>query len=190
MDDGLSDQALVDKVINGEKQAFEVLVRRYQHRIEKLVLRFVNDRGVSLDLSQEIFIKIYKYLPQFKQNSSFYTWLYRIAINTVKNYLRLNAIRLRAIEIDYSLAEVTNNGAQLKDFASPEKLLMAYELEYAINQAFNRLPYDLRTSIQLREINGMSYEDIAKKMHCPIGTVRSRIFRARHSMSQSLRTNK
>jgi len=190
MDEGLSDRELVNNVIKGESQAFDVLVSRYQNRIEKLVLRFVSDRALSLDITQEIFIKIYKYLPDFKHNCTFYTWAYRIAINTVKNYHRLNAKRLRAIEVDYSLAELTNNGSELKDFGSPEQILIAYELESAINQAFRQLPQDLRRSIMLREIKGMSYEDIAKKMHCPIGTVRSRIFRARHCMSESLANRK
>jgi RNA polymerase sigma-70 factor (ECF subfamily) len=182
-----SDQALVERVQAGDKSAFDVLVARYQHKVIKLVMRYVRDQADALDVSQEAFLKAYRALPRFRGDSAFYTWLYRISINTAKNYLV--AARRRPLEYDLDLQdpEQYDLHGRLKDIDTPEAEVLTEEIREAVNQAIEALPEDLRTAIMLRELEGMSYEDIATTMECPVGTVRSRIFRAREAIDKRLR---
>jgi RNA polymerase sigma-70 factor, ECF subfamily len=178
------DQLLVERVQHGDKHAFELLVSKYQRKINRLVSRLVRDA----DVTQEAFIKAYRALPQFRGESAFYTWLYRIAINTAKNYLASQSRRApTSTENDAEEAETFDDATQLRDINTPESLLMSKQVGETVNRAMDQLPEELRTAIQLREIEGMSYEDIAVAMDCPIGTVRSRIFRARESIAEQLR---
>ena len=182
-----SDQALVEKVQQGDKSAFDLLVQKYQHKIVKLVMRYVRDPAEALDVSQEAFLKAYRALPSFRGDSAFYTWLYRIAINTAKNYVV--AVRRRPLdyELDPQDPEQYDMHSRLKDVDSPEGLLLTEEICDTVNEAIEQLPEDLRTAIVLRELEGMSYEEIAQTMECPVGTVRSRIFRAREAIDKRLR---
>ncbi len=182
-----SDQALVERVQQGDKAAFDVLVARYQHKVVKLIMRYVRDQAEALDVAQEAFLKAYRALPRFRGDSAFYTWLYRISINTAKNYLV--AARRRPLEYDLDLQdpEQYDMHARLKDVQTPEGVLMSEEIREAVNQAIEALPEDLRTAIMLRELEGMSYEEIATAMECPVGTVRSRIFRAREAIDKRLK---
>lgn len=178
------DQQLVLRVQKGDKTAFDLLVRKYQHRIAKLVSRYVRDRSEIEDITQEAFIKAYRAIRGFRGESAFYTWLYRIAINTAKNYLVANGRRLPSSEPD----EDENEGSLLAaDTATPERQLLAVEIGQTIERALAALPEDLRTALTLREIDGLSYEEIAEIMDCPIGTVRSRIFRAREAVDIELK---
>ncbi|MBW7931404.1 MAG: RNA polymerase sigma factor RpoE [Gammaproteobacteria bacterium] len=181
-----SDQSLVQRVQQGDRRAFDVLVLRYQQRIVKLIMRYVHDPVEAQDVAQEAFIKAYRALPAFRGDSAFYTWLHRIAINTAKNYL----VSLRRRPVDYSLdlqdPENHDANARLRDEDSPEGLVMQQELQQVVAQAIASLPEELRTAIMLREIDGLSYEEIASAMDCPIGTVRSRIFRAREAIDGSI----
>lgn len=181
------DQALVERVQHGDKQAFDVLVRKYQHKIAKLIGRYISDQSEVLDVSQETFIKAYRALPSFRGESAFYTWLYRIAINTAKNHLVAQARRPPDADVDATEAEQFDGQSALKEYASPERMALKDEIEQVIFQAIDELPEDLRTAITLRELEGMSYEEIAQTMACPIGTVRSRIFRAREAIDSKLR---
>jgi len=181
------DQLLVKRVQQGDKRAFDVLVQKYQHRIVSLVSRYVSDSGDSLDVAQEAFIKAYRAIGKFRGESAFYTWLYRIAINTAKNYLVAQGRRPPASDIDAQDAEQYSGDTRLKDQASPEHELLREEIENTIYGTIAQLPDDLRTAIMLREIEGMSYEEIATTMDCPIGTVRSRIFRAREAIDEKLK---
>ncbi|MDH5179940.1 MAG: RNA polymerase sigma factor RpoE [Gammaproteobacteria bacterium] len=180
------DQALVEQVQRGDKHAFDLLVRKYQHRIMKVLSRYLYDPEDVLDVAQESFIKAYRALPTFRGDSAFYTWLYRIAINTAKNHLVSMSRRPSQGGVDSQEAEQFENADELKEFATPEKQLMRDQVEQVITEAIENLPEDLRTAITLREIEGLSYEEIAEAMSCPIGTVRSRIFRAREAIDAKL----
>jgi len=180
------DQALVVRVQQGDKKAFDLLVLKYQLRVSKLVSRFLRNQSDVPDVVQEAFIKAYRALPNFRGESAFYTWLYRIAINTAKNHLVAQSRKSPANSIDVQDAEDYGASEWLKEYASPEREALASELESTIHQAMGDLPSDLREAITLREIEGLSYEDIAAVMDCPIGTVRSRIFRAREAIDSKL----
>ncbi len=181
-----SDQTLVERVQQGDKQAFNVLVLKYQQKVANLVSRYVRDADEALDVTQEAFIKAYRALPGFRGDSAFYTWLYRIAVNTAKNHLAAQSRRPPQDDIEADVAEQMDAGAALKDRATPEQLAMQHDLAQAIKAALDHLPQDLRTAITLRELEGLSYEEIAQVMDCPIGTVRSRIFRAREAIDAHL----
>ena len=180
------DQALVVRVQQGDKKAFDLLVLKYQLRVSKLVSRFLRNQSDVPDVVQEAFIKAYRALPNFRGESAFYTWLYRIAINTAKNHLVAMARKSPVNSIDVQDAEDYGASEWLKEYASPEREALASELEATIHLAMSELPSDLREAITLREIEGLSYEDIAAVMDCPIGTVRSRIFRAREAIDSKL----
>ncbi len=180
------DQALVERVQQGDKKAFDLLVLKYQLRVSKLVSRFLRNQSDVPDVVQEAFIKAYRALPNFRGESAFYTWLYRIAINTAKNHLVSMARKSPVNSIDVQDAEDYGASEWLKEYASPEREALASELEATIHQTMGELPADLREAITLREIEGLSYEDIAAVMDCPIGTVRSRIFRAREAIDSKL----
>ena len=186
MADGSPDRILVARAQGGDRRAFDLLVLKYQHRLVKLIGRYVRDHAEVLDIAQESFIKAYRALPKFRGESAFYTWLYRIAINTAKNHLV--ALSRRAVEsaVDVDEAEQFAGESALHETATPERLLLRDEVERTVVAAIEGLPEDLRTAITLRELEGMSYEDIAVTMECPIGTVRSRIFRAREAINKRL----
>ena len=181
------DQELVRRVQQGDKKAFDVLVLKYQQRIAKLVSRYVRDQDEVLDVTQEAFIKAYRALPRFRGDSAFYTWLYRIAINTAKNYLVAQGRRPPATDVDADDAVYVEGGTRLSDRDTPERLVQRDEIERVIYQTIDALPEELRTAITLREMEGLSYEEIAETMDCPIGTVRSRIFRAREAIETKLK---
>lgn len=181
------DQALVERVQRGDKKAFDILVLKYQHRIMKLISRYIRDHSEVMDVAQEAFIKAYRALPRFRGDSAFYTWLYRIAINTAKNYLVAQARRMPNVDIDAQEAEQFEGAVGLREQATPEHLLLRDEVEATIFTAIEQLSEDLRTAITLREIEGLSYEEIAETMDCPVGTVRSRIFRAREAIDKKFR---
>lgn len=181
------DQELVERVQAGDKRAFDVLVGKYQHKIVSLVTRYVSDHAEALDIAQEAFIKAYRAIGRFRGDSAFYTWLYRIAINTAKNHLVAQSRRPPSSDIDAVDAEQFQVDSRLKEQDSPEHDLLRAEIESTIHAAIADLPEDLRVAITLREFDGMSYEEIAKTMECPIGTVRSRIFRAREAIDTRLR---
>lgn len=182
-----TDQLLVERVQKGDKRAFDLLVGKYQHKIVSLVSRYVPDHAEALDVAQEAFIKAYRAIGRFRGDSAFYTWMYRIAINTAKNYLVSQSRRPPAADVDAQDAEQFQVDTRLKDRGSPEHELLKEEIENTIHEAIADLPEDLRVAITLREMDGMSYEDIATTMDCPIGTVRSRIFRAREAIDNRLR---
>jgi RNA polymerase sigma-70 factor, ECF subfamily len=176
------DQELVKRVQAGDKKAFDLLVMKYQQRIVHVITGFVHDPVEALDVAQEAFIKAYRAIPNFRGDSAFYTWLYRIAINTAKNYLTAAARRPPTMDVDASDATNYYDAPELKEFETPENNVMRNELEQAIHRAIEALPEDTATAIKLREFEGMSYEEISQVMDCPIGTVRSRIFRAREAI--------
>lgn len=180
------DYDLVLRVQQGDKRAFDLLVLKYQHRVVQLVYRYVKDASEAQDVAQEAFIKAYRALPDFRGESAFYTWLYRIAINTAKNYLLARTRRNGDAEIDVYDAEQIENAPQLQGMDTPEQQLLNDEILHVINAAIADLPEDMRMAIMLREIEGMSYEDIAQIMNCPVGTVRSRLFRAREAIDSKL----
>ncbi len=182
-----SDQALVERAQRGDKRAFDMLVRKYQQRIMKVLSRYVRDPMEVQDLAQETFIKAYKALPRFRGDSAFYTWLYRIAINTAKNFIVAQGRRPPQSDIDATEAETYEGESALKEYASPEREVLRDEIKETVFRAIDELPEDLKTAITLRELEGMSYEEIADAMECPIGTVRSRIFRAREAIDKKLR---
>lgn len=186
-DTSSADSELVTRAQNGDKRAFDLLVMKYQRRVASVVSRYIRDPAEVLDVVQEAFIKAYRALPQFRGDSAFYTWLYRIAINTAKNFLVSQSRRPPDFDVDADIAEQLPAGELLKDRATPEDQLMVAQLESAVWNAIEALPDDLRTAITLREIEGLSYEEIATAMDCPIGTVRSRIFRARESIDAKLK---
>lgn len=181
------DQELVKRVQAGDKSAFDVLVRKYQHKIANLVSRYIHDPAEVLDVTQDAFLKAYRALPRFRGDSAFYTWLYRIAINTAKNYLVSRDRRPPTGDIDAEDAIYFEAAGALRDNATPERLLLRDEIKATVNDAINKLPSDLRTAITLREMEGLSYEEIATAMDCPVGTVRSRIFRAREAIDKRLK---
>ena len=182
-----SDLALVERVQRGDKSAFDVLVLRYQHKVLKLVMRYIRDAMEAEDVAQEAFIKAYRALPGFRGDSAFYTWLYRIAINTAKNALVSSKRRPVDYDLDLQDPDQYELQARLKDGETPEHLVLTEEIRETVNAAMAELPEDLRTAIVLREIDGLSYEEIATAMDCPVGTVRSRIFRAREAIDRKLR---
>ena len=183
-----TDHQLVLRVQKGDKRAFDLLVLKYQYKLQAIVGRFIRDTDEVADVTQEAFIKAYKALPKFRGDSQFYTWLYRIAINTAKNYLVSKSRRPANTDIDVQDAEQFSNNDKLIDEATPENSIMTEELATIIKNALNALPEDLRTALTLREFEGMSYEDIAAVMDCPVGTVRSRIFRAREFLDERVLT--
>jgi len=181
------DQQLVERVQRGDKTAFDLLVRKYQFRLAKLVSRYVSDRAEVEDVTQEAFIKAYRALKGFRGESAFYTWLYRIAINTAKNYLVSMGRRPPRSDIDAEEAEGMTNGTELREINTPESSMLRDEIAETVRQTIETLPEDLRTAITLREFEGLSYDEIASIMDCPIGTVRSRIFRAREAIDNELK---
>ena len=188
MGDREVDQQLVERAQRGDKRAFELLVVKYQRKLGRLLSRMVRDAAEVEDVTQEAFIKAYRALPNFRGESAFYTWLYRIAINTAKNYLVSMGRRApTTTEFDHEEAESFDDAEALRDTATPENELLGREIADTVNRAVEALPEDLRTAITLREIEGLSYEEIAGVMNCPIGTVRSRIFRAREAIAAELR---
>jgi RNA polymerase sigma-70 factor (ECF subfamily) len=187
MGDNNVDQALVERVQNGDKKAFDILVQKYQYRLTKLISRYVYDQSEVMDVAQEAFIKAYRALPGFRGESAFYTWLYRIGVNTAKNYLVSQGRRPPSVDIDADEAGYLEGESELKEYATPEHLLVRDEIENTVQSAIEKLPEDLRTAITLRELDGLSYEEIAEKMNCPVGTVRSRIFRAREVINGKLK---
>ena len=188
MSDREVDQQLVERAQHGDKHAFELLVSKYQRKLARLLSRFIRDATEVEDVTQEAFIKAYRALPAFRGDSAFYTWLYRIGINTAKNYLVAMGRRApTTTDIDTAEAEGFEDGDQLRDLNTPENELASRQIADTVNQTLGELPEELRTAITLREIEGLSYEDIANIMNCPIGTVRSRIFRAREAIAAKLR---
>jgi len=182
-----TDQQLVDRVLKGDKQAFNWLVLRYQHRVGSLIARFVKDPQEVEDVSQEAFIKAYKALSLFRGDSAFYTWLYRIAVNTAKNHLVAKGRRPPAVDVDVDESENNDLAMPLRELESPEDSLATEKLKQAITEAIEELPEELKTAFTLREFSGLSYEDITEVMNCPVGTVRSRIFRAREAIDKRIR---
>jgi RNA polymerase sigma-70 factor (ECF subfamily) len=188
MSDREVDQQLVERAQRGDKQAFGLLVTKYERKLWRLLSRFIRDPAEVEDVAQESFIKAYRALPSFRGDSAFYTWLYRIGINTAKNYLVAMGRRApTTTEFDSEEAESFEDGDQLRDINTPESVLMSKEVAATVNDTMDELPDELRTAITLREIEGLSYEEIAGIMNCPIGTVRSRIFRAREAIAARLR---
>lgn len=182
-----ADQILVERVQKGDKKAFDLLVLKYQQKVANLISRYIRDPSEVLDVTQEAFIKAYRALPKFRGDSAFYTWLYRVAINTAKNHLAAQGRRPPQDDIEAETAEQMDMGARLKEQDTPERLAMQDEIARTIKQAVEDLPDELRTAITLRELEGLSYEEIAQAMDCPIGTVRSRIFRAREAIDKKLK---
>ena len=187
MGENKTDQQLVELVQRGDTKAYDLLVLKYQQRIVSLVSRFVRNPADALDVTQDAFIKAYRALPKFRGESAFYTWLYRIAVNTAKNFLVSQARRPSDNELDIADIERFEGDNALKDYSTPENLLLRDEIQATVFKAIDDLPEDLRVAITLREVEGMSYEDIAAAMECPIGTVRSRIFRAREAIDKELK---
>ena len=182
-----NDQQLVRKVQAGDKRAFDLLVLKYQHKIFGLISRYVSDSHEVQDVAQEAFIKAYRALPKFRGDSAFYTWLYRIAINTAKNHLVSRGRRPPGSDVEVEDAGYYDTGSALRDVDTPENQLFKQELEDVVNRAIGELPDDLRSAVTLREFDGLSYEEIADIMDCPVGTVRSRIFRAREAIDKQVR---
>lgn len=183
---GASDLALIKRVQQGDRSAFDLLVVKYQHKILKLIMRYVRDPSEAMDVAQEAFLKAYRAAPSFRGDSAFYTWLYRIAINTAKNYLVAAGRRPAQFDTDLQDPEQFETFTKLRELDTPEGLALSDEIRDAVNSAIADLPDDLRTAIMLREIEGMSYEEIAQTMECPVGTVRSRIFRAREAIDKRI----
>ncbi|MFN3900741.1 MAG: RNA polymerase sigma factor RpoE [Alishewanella aestuarii] len=181
------DWQIVQRVQQGDKAAFNVLVKKYQHRIANLISRYVSNHGDVADVVQEAFIKAYRAIPGFRGESAFYTWLYRIAVNSAKNYLVANNRKPPASDVDAEDAEYFEGSDALKEQDSPERLLLSEEIRQVVFGTIDKLPDELRTAVTLRELEGLSYEEIAEVMECPIGTVRSRIFRAREAIDAQLK---
>ena len=181
-----TDKELVERAQSGDKRAFDMLVLKYQHKVINLVSRYLHNSNDAQDVAQEAFIKAYRALPRFRGDSAFYTWIYRIAINTAKNYLVSMGRRPPASDIDAMDAELYEDNMNIRENATPERLLLKDEIEKVIFSAMDDLPDDLRTAITLRELEGLSYEEIAEAMECPVGTVRSRIFRARDAINSKI----
>lgn len=188
MGDREADRLLVERVQAGDKQAFGLLVTKYQRRLARLISRMVRDSAEVEDIVQDSFIRAYRALPGFRNDSAFYTWLYRIGVNTAKNWLMTHGRRAQATRsVDDEESEGHEDVELMRNTETPERLLMTKQIGETVNAAVERLPEDLRTAITLREIEGLSYEEIAQVMDCPIGTVRSRIFRARDAIAAKLR---
>lgn len=183
-----TDQQLVARVQKGDRRAFDLLVVKYQHRILALVNRFVSDFSEAQDVTQEAFVKAYRALPNFRGDSQFYTWMYRIAVNTAKNYLVSRKRRTPTRDVDIDDAEFFAEESSMQDISSPDALLQRDQLKKVVFDAIDELPEELRRAISLRELEGLSYEEIADVMDCPIGTVRSRIFRAREAIERKMQS--
>jgi RNA polymerase sigma-70 factor (ECF subfamily) len=186
LDERSVDAEIVARVQRGDKAAFDLLVLKYQHKVAKLVSRYLRDSAEVQDVTQEAFIKAYRALAGFRGDSAFYTWLYRIAINTAKNFLVSQGRRPPSSDVDVDTAEGLESAGELREVATPERNLLRDEIAERVQNAIDGLPEDLRAAILMREIDGLSYEDIAQAMDCPIGTVRSRIFRAREAIEKEL----
>ncbi len=186
MNEQLTDQVLIERVQSGDKQAFNLLVMKYQNKVCNLISRYVGNSGDVQDVAQEAFIKAYRAIPGFRGESAFYTWLYRIAVNTAKNYIVAMGRRPPASDVDADEAEYYETGGMLKEISNPENLTLSNELQQVIFGAIEALPEDLKTAITLRELDGLSYEEIAEIMDCPVGTIRSRIFRAREAVEKKI----
>ncbi|NTS76428.1 RNA polymerase sigma factor RpoE [Catenovulum sp. SM1970] len=184
---GLTDQQLVERVQRGDKQAFNLLVQKYQHKVINLISRYVKQPGDVADVAQEAFIKAYRAIASFRGDSAFYTWLYRIAVNSAKNYITAQQKRVAASDIDVDEAEFIDSASALRVAETPENLLLSSEIKKVVFDTIENLPDDLKTAITLREIDGLAYEEIADIMECPVGTVRSRIFRAREIIDKNLK---
>ena len=182
------DEELVRRVQKGDKKAFDLLVLKYQNRIIQLINRYVRDPYEAQDIAQETFIKAYRAMASFRGDSAFYTWIYRIAINTAKNHIAARARRPTDDEIEVEIAEQFEGESSLRDQETPEGILLSEELGQTIQMALEELPGELRTAITLREMDGLSYDEIAEVMECPVGTVRSRIFRAREAIDKKIRS--
>lgn len=181
------DQQLVVLVQSGDKKAYNLLVTKYQHKVASLISRYVKNQSDVPDIVQEAFIKAYRALPNFRGDSAFYTWLYRIAVNCAKNHLVATGRKPPGSDVEIADAEIYDSGDALRENASPEKLLLTKEIKKVVFNTIEQLPEDLRTAINLRELEGLSYEEIAVIMECPVGTVRSRIFRARDAVDKKIR---
>jgi len=187
MSDRRSDQELVARVQKGDRRAFDLLVIKYQHKVASLISRYIRDPAEIMDVSQEAFLKAYRALPRFRGESAFYTWLYRIAINTAKNHLIAQGRRPPGNDVEADLAEQLETGGRLRELATLEHHLLSMEIAGTVQAALDGLPEELRTAILLRELEGLSYEEIASAMECPVGTVHLRIFRAREAIDKRLR---
>ncbi|SBT11807.1 RNA polymerase sigma factor RpoE [Vibrio celticus] len=187
MNEQLTDQVLIERVQSGDKQAFNLLVVKYQNKVCNLISRYVNNSGDVPDVAQEAFIKAYRAIPNFRGESAFYTWLYRIAVNTAKNHIVAQSRRPPATDVDAEDAEYYETGNALKEISNPENLTLSKELKQVVFGAIEALPEDLKTAMTLRELEGLSYEEIAEVMDCPVGTVRSRIFRAREAVEKKIK---
>lgn len=181
------DAELVEQAKQGKMASFEMLVNRYQQKVANVISKFVKDRHEIQDVSQEVFIKVFRALPNFRGDSSFYTWIYRIAVNTSKNHLVAKSRRIQNTQVEFEDAESFISNEDFRNLDTPDAVYSRGELEQTMSKAIAQLPEDLKTAIVLREVEGLSYDEIALKMECPIGTVRSRIFRARDAIDQALR---
>jgi RNA polymerase sigma-70 factor (ECF subfamily) len=182
-----TDNQLVERVLQNDSRAFTLLVLRYQHKVLGLISRFVKDPHEAEDVAQEAFLKAYRALPSFRGDSAFYTWLYRIAVNTAKNYLVSRGRRPPSTDVDMDDAELIDDTSTLRDVETPDATMEKEDLQRIINKAIDNLPEELRTAFTLREFSGLSYEDITEIMDCPVGTVRSRIFRAREAIDKCIK---
>ena len=187
MADNITDKEIIERVKNGDKKAYDLLVLKYQQRVINLISRFVKNYADALDISQETFIKAYKALPNFRGESAFYTWLYRIAVNTAKNHLTVQSRKITKSDYDVTEIEQIEGNMSLTEQTTPENLLIKDELQDIVLNTIENLPEDLKSAIMLREIEGLSYEEIAAVMECPVGTVRSRIFRARETIDNKIK---
>ena len=187
MADNIADKEIIERVKNGDKKAYDLLVLKYQQRVINLISRFVKNYADALDISQETFIKAYKALPNFRGESAFYTWLYRIAVNTAKNHLTVQSRKITKSDYDVAEIEQIEGNMTLTEQTTPENLLIKDELQETVLNTIENLPEDLKSAIMLREIEGLSYEEIAAVMECPVGTVRSRIFRARETIDNKIK---
>lgn len=187
MADNITDKEIIERVKNGDKKAYDLLVLKYQQRVINLISRFVKNHADALDISQETFIKAYKALPNFRGESAFYTWLYRIAVNTAKNHLTVQSRKITKSDYDVTEIEQIEGNMSLTEQTTPENLLIKDELQDIVLNTIENLPEDLKSAIMLREIEGLSYEEIAAVMECPVGTVRSRIFRARETIDNKIK---
>jgi RNA polymerase sigma-70 factor (ECF subfamily) len=187
MADNITDKEIIERVKNGDKKAYDLLVLKYQQRVINLISRFVKNHADALDVSQDTFIKAYKALPNFRGESAFYTWLYRIAVNTAKNHLTVQSRKITKSDYDVTEIEQIEGNMSLTEQTTPENLLLKDELQETVLNAIENLPEDLKSAIMLREIEGLSYAEIAAAMECPVGTVRSRIFRAREIIDNKIK---